>query len=95
MCSIVSRCPVIQHCQMASMCNTCRSTPKRGAMGLAHQVNETVASLVSDLVRKSDPGGVLRADGRADLMRWGFHRIAPGGLDAGGHFQGATLECCQ
>jgi len=56
------------------MCNTYRITPKRGAKGLAQQVNEAAAKLVSALVRKSDPGVVMRADGRVELMRWGFHR---------------------
>lgn len=31
-------------------------------------------SLASALVCKSDPGVVVRADGRVDLMCWGFHR---------------------
>ena len=56
------------------MCNTYVIRPKRGAKGLAHQVNEAAAKLVSDLVRKSDPGVVVRADGRVEIMRWGFHR---------------------
>lgn len=56
------------------MCNTYRIIPKRGAKGLAQQVNEAAAKLVSDLVRKSDPGVVVRADGRVEIMRWGFHR---------------------
>jgi len=56
------------------MCNTYRIRPKRGARGLAQRVNEGAAKPVSDLVRKSDPGVVVRADGRVDLMRWGFHR---------------------
>lgn len=32
------------------------------------------AKLVSDLVRKSDPGVVVRANGTAEVMRWGFPR---------------------
>ncbi len=56
------------------MCNTYLLRPKRGAKGLAQQVNEAAAKLVSDLVRKSDPGVVMRADGRVEFMRWGFHR---------------------
>jgi putative SOS response-associated peptidase YedK len=56
------------------MCNTYLLRPKRGAKGLAQQVNEVAAKLVSVLVRKSDPGVVVRADARAELMRWGFHR---------------------
>ena len=56
------------------MCNTYIVRPKRGAKGLAQRVSEATAKLVSDLVRKSDPGVVVRADGRVELMRWGFHR---------------------
>ena len=56
------------------MCNTYRIQPKRGAQGLAQRVSEATAKLASALVRKSDPGVVVRADGRAELMRWGFHR---------------------
>jgi putative SOS response-associated peptidase YedK len=56
------------------MCNTYLFRPKRGAKGLTQQVNEATAKLVSNLVRKSDPGVVMRADGRVELMRWGFHR---------------------
>lgn len=56
------------------MCNTYVARPKRGAQGLAQRVSEATAKLASELVRKSDPGVVVRADGRAELMRWGFHR---------------------
>ena len=56
------------------MCNTYGITQKRGATGLAQRVNDAAARLVSDLVRKSDPGVVVRADGRVEVMRWGFHR---------------------
>lgn len=56
------------------MCNTYVARPKRGAQGLAQRVSEATAKLASELVRKSDPGVVVRADGRVDLMRWGFHR---------------------
>jgi len=56
------------------MCNTCVIRPKRGAQGLAQRVNEASAKLVSALVRKSDPGVVVRADGQAELMCWGFYR---------------------
>lgn len=56
------------------MCNTYRIVPKRGDKGLAQQVNEAAAKLVSGLVRKSDPGVVMRADGRVEVMRWGFPR---------------------
>ena len=48
--------------------------PKRGAQGLAQRVSEATEKLASALVRKSDPGVVVRADGRVEIMRWGFHR---------------------
>ena len=41
---------------------------------MAQRVSEATAKLASALVRKSDPGVVLRADGRLEIMRWGFHR---------------------
>jgi putative SOS response-associated peptidase YedK len=56
------------------MCNTYRIMPKRGAKGLAQRVNEAAAKLGSPLVRKSDPGIVMQADGWVEVMRWGFHR---------------------
>jgi hypothetical protein len=62
------------------MCNTYVIRPKRGAQGLAQRVSEATARLKSALVRKSDPGVVVRADGRVDLMRWGFLGMLDGGL---------------
>ena len=56
------------------MCNTYVIRPKRGAQGLAQRVSEATARLASELVRKSDLGVVVRAGGRAELMRWGFYR---------------------
>jgi putative SOS response-associated peptidase YedK len=56
------------------VCNTYVIKPKRGAQALAQHVAEATAKLASELVRKSDPGVVVRADGRVELMRWGFHR---------------------
>jgi len=56
------------------MCNTYVIRPKRSARGLAQRISEATERLASELVRKSDPGVVVRADGRAELMRWGFHR---------------------
>jgi putative SOS response-associated peptidase YedK len=56
------------------VCNTYVIRPKRGAQGLARRVSEATAKLASALVRKSDPGVVMRADGRVEIMRWGFHR---------------------
>ena len=69
------RIPVALHSgagRLCPMCNTYVIRPKRGAQGLARRVGE--AKLASALVRKSDPGVVARADGRVELMRWGFHR---------------------
>jgi putative SOS response-associated peptidase YedK len=56
------------------VCNTYIVRPKRGAQGLAQRVNEAAAKLATALVRKSDPGVVVRDDGRVELMRWGFYR---------------------
>lgn len=57
------------------MCNSYRIQPKRGAVkGVAGRVADAVEGLPSSLVRKSDPGVVMRADGRVEMMRWGFHR---------------------
>ncbi len=56
------------------MCNTYVIRPKRGAQGLAQHVVEATTKLASELVRKSDFGVVVRADGQVALMRWGFHR---------------------
>ena len=56
------------------MCNTYIVRPKRGAKGLAQRVSEATAKLAAALVRKSDPGVAVRADGRVEIMRWGFHR---------------------
>ncbi len=41
---------------------------------MAQRINEAAAKLASELVRKSDPGVVVRADSRVEIMRWGFHR---------------------
>lgn len=56
------------------MCNTYIIRPKRGALGLAQRVSEAVEKLSLAIVRKSDPGIVVRADGQVEVMRWGFHR---------------------
>jgi putative SOS response-associated peptidase YedK len=55
------------------MCNTYIIRPKRGALGLEQRVSEAAAKLSSTMVRKSDPGIVVRADGQVGIMRWGFH----------------------
>jgi putative SOS response-associated peptidase YedK len=69
-----SRCRRSRHWQIDSVCNTYVIRSKRGAQGLAQRVSEATERLASELVRKSDPGVVVRADGRVELMRWGFHR---------------------
>jgi len=56
------------------MCNTYVVRPKRDAKGQQQRINEAAALLKSYLVRKSDLGVVMHADGQVDLMRWGFHR---------------------
>jgi hypothetical protein len=56
------------------MCNTYVIRPQRGAQRLAQRVSEATAKLASSLVRKSDPGVVVRAGDAVELMRWGFHR---------------------
>jgi len=56
------------------MCNTYVVRPKRGAKGLAQRVSEATARLAAELVRKSDPGVVVRPEGQVEIMRWGFHR---------------------
>jgi len=56
------------------MCNTYVIRPKRGAQGLARRVSEATTELASALIRKSDPGVIVRANGRVETMRWGFHR---------------------
>jgi putative SOS response-associated peptidase YedK len=56
------------------MCNTYIIRPKRGALGLAQRVSEAAVKLSSAMVRKSDPGVVVRAHGHVKIMRWGFHR---------------------
>ena len=56
------------------MCNSYRIKPKGGAKGVAQRVSEAVEKLPSSLVRKSDSGVVMRAGGRVEIMRWGFHR---------------------
>jgi putative SOS response-associated peptidase YedK len=56
------------------MCNTYVIRPKRGALALAQRVSEAAEKLSSAMVRKSDPGIVVQADGRVGMMRWGFYR---------------------
>lgn len=60
--------------QIDPMCNSYRINPKREARGKSQRVSEAAEKLSSGLVRKSDPGVVVRADGKVDVMRWGFHR---------------------
>jgi len=61
------------------MCNTYVIRPKRGAQGLAQRVSVATAKLASALVRKSDPGVVMRADSREwSLELPAFQRTAGG-----------------
>lgn len=41
---------------------------------MAQRVSEATARLASEMVRKSDPGVVVRADRPVEVMRWGFLR---------------------
>jgi hypothetical protein len=52
------------------MCNTYVIRSKSGGKGLAQRVSETTAKLACALVSKSDPGVVVRSDGRVEIMRW-------------------------
>lgn len=52
------------------MCNTYRIMPKHGAIGHAREVSEAAAKLAAAMMRKSDPGVVLRPDGQVEVMRW-------------------------
>lgn len=57
------------------MCNTYRIIPKPGKREkLSGRISAEVEKLGSKLVRKSDPGVVVLADERVEIMRWGFHR---------------------
>jgi putative SOS response-associated peptidase YedK len=57
------------------MCNSYRVKQKKGeASDLGAVVSKIAARLASSLVRKSDPGVVVCADGRVEIMRWGFRR---------------------
>lgn len=57
------------------MCNTYRITPRRAeGKGIRSMVSDAAGRLGSGLVRKSDPGIVVLADERVEVMRWGFHR---------------------
>ena len=58
--------------QIVPLCNTYVIRPKRGVQGLAQGVSEATPKLASALVRKFDPGVVVRAEGQVDVMRWGF-----------------------
>jgi len=57
------------------MCNIYRIEPKPGKnQRVRVRIAEAAGELTSPLVRKSDPGVVVLADGRVEVMRWGFHR---------------------
>lgn len=58
-------------------CKTHVARPKRGAQGIAQGVSEATAWPASKLVRKPDPGVVVRAYGRAELMRGGHRKFNP------------------
>ena len=57
------------------MCNIYQISTKKGtSQGVRGKVAAVIGNLPSSLVRKSDPGIVMRADGQVQIMRWGFHR---------------------
>ena len=57
------------------MCNTYRITPKRGAdKGVRAKVADAAGKLPGSLIRKTNPGVVVLADERVEIMRWGFWR---------------------
>ena len=57
------------------MCNSYRITPGKGAdKGVRAKVSVAAGKLASSLVRRSDPGIVVLADERVEIMRWGFFR---------------------
>ena len=63
------------HLSHFPMCNSYRITPKRGvANANRSEVSAAAGRLGCSLVRKSDPGIVVLADERVEVMRWGFHR---------------------
>ena len=57
------------------MCNIYRISRKRGVdQGIRGKVASAAGKLPSTLVRIPDPGVVVLADERVEIMRWGFHR---------------------
>ncbi len=59
--------------QIDPMCNTYLISTKKGA-GVRGKVSEVAGQLASALVRKTDPGIVVLANERVEIMRWGFAR---------------------
>ena len=57
------------------MCNIYQVSAKRGtSQGVRGKVAAAVGKLSSAQVRISDPGVVVLADERVEIMRWGFAR---------------------
>ncbi len=57
------------------MCNIYRISPKQSTdKGVRGKVASAAGKLANSLVRISDPGVVLLADERVEIMRWGFAR---------------------
>jgi putative SOS response-associated peptidase YedK len=57
------------------MCNSYRIQPRRSELArLPAKVSAAAGKLPRPLVRKSDPGIVVLADERVEIMRWGFSR---------------------
>jgi putative SOS response-associated peptidase YedK len=68
-------CPAFLVWQIGIVCNIYLLGQKKGAdNGVRGKVASASATLASQLVRKSDPGVVVLAGDRVEVMRWGFHR---------------------
>ncbi len=62
--------------KIEAMCNSYRITPKKRAKGLTKKVSDAAGRLPGSLVRKSDPGIVVLADERVEVVRRELDRFA-------------------
>ena len=79
-------CPISAFCEIIPCVTATASSRSGGAdKGIAKRIAKRIADaaerLKSDLARKSDPGVVMRADGRVEVMRWGFQRSFTPSID--------------
>lgn len=59
----------------SGMRNTYHISPKAGdKRAYVMRVSDVTSGMTRKLVRKTDASPVIRADGQATMMRWGFHR---------------------